>query len=88
MEELLRYDGPVERTLNRWAAADVELGGHTIKRGDGVIAILGSANRDPARFPEPDALDLERGTRSISRSGAGATTASARRSRGWRRRSR
>jgi cytochrome P450 len=60
VEELLRYEAPVERALNRWAAADVELGGHTIKRGDTVIAILGAANRDPARFSDPDALDLGR----------------------------
>ena len=60
IEELLRYDSPVERTLNRWATADVELGGRTIQRGDSVITILGSANRDPDRFPEPDVLDLDR----------------------------
>jgi cytochrome P450 len=60
VEELLRYDSPVERTLNRWAATDVELGGQTIRKGDGVIVIIGSANRDGSRFPEPDTLDLER----------------------------
>ncbi len=61
VEELLRYDSPVERTITRWATTDVELGGHTIARGDLVIAILGSANRDPDRFPAPDTLDLARG---------------------------
>jgi len=60
IEELLRYDGPVERTLNRWAAKDVELGGQTIRRGEGVIVILGSADRDPSRFPDPDVLDFAR----------------------------
>jgi cytochrome P450 len=60
VEELLRYDSPVERTLNRWAATDVELAGQTIRKGDGVIVIVGSANRDSARFPEPDKLDLDR----------------------------
>jgi cytochrome P450 len=60
IEELLRYDSPVERTLNRWAATDVELGGQTIRRGEGVIVILGSANRDPSRFTDPDTLDLAR----------------------------
>jgi cytochrome P450 len=61
VEELLRYEAPVERALNRWAAVDVDVGGHTIRRGDTVIAILGAADRDPARFPDADALDLERG---------------------------
>jgi cytochrome P450 len=61
VEELLRYDSPVERTLNRWATTDVELAGQTIHKGDGVIVIVGSANRDSARFPDPDKLDLERG---------------------------
>jgi cytochrome P450 len=58
VEELIRYDGPVERTLNRWAAVDVELGGQTIRRGDNVIVILGAADRDPERFEAPDTLDL------------------------------
>jgi cytochrome P450 len=61
VEEFLRYDSPVERTLTRWAATDVELDGRTIGRGDLVIAILGSANRDADRFPDADALDLARG---------------------------
>jgi cytochrome P450 len=60
VEELLRFDSPVERTITRWATADVELGGETIGRGDLVIAVVGSANRDPARFPHPDELDLRR----------------------------
>jgi cytochrome P450 len=60
IEELLRFDGPVERTLNRWAATDVELGGKTIRRGEMVIAIVGSADRDPERFADPDRLDVTR----------------------------
>jgi cytochrome P450 len=60
VEELLRYDSPVERTLNRWAATDVELGGQTIKKGDGVIVIVGSANHDASRFDDPDRLDFDR----------------------------
>jgi cytochrome P450 len=60
IDELVRFDGPVERALHRWARKDVVLGGKTIRRGEGVIAILGSANRDPARFAHPDELDLER----------------------------
>jgi cytochrome P450 len=60
VEELLRYDSPVERTITRWASDDVELGGAAISRGDLVIAVIGSANRDPAQFAEPDVLDLHR----------------------------
>jgi cytochrome P450 len=57
VEELIRFDGPVERTLNRWAAVDVELCGRKIPRGESVIVILGAADRDPERFEEPDTLD-------------------------------
>ena len=60
VEEVLRYDSPVERSLSRWAAADVEVGGQLVRRGEHVIAVLGSANRDPAQFAEPDTLDLRR----------------------------
>ena len=60
VEELLRFDSPVERAITRWAAADVELGGQRIARGDLVIAVVGSANRDEARFPHPAELDVRR----------------------------
>ena len=60
IEEFLRYDGSVERALNRWAAEDVEWDGQLIRRGDPVILILSSANRDPERFERPDALELGR----------------------------
>jgi cytochrome P450 len=61
VEELLRYDSPVERAITRWVAADVELGGTTFTRGDFVVAVIGSANRDPDRFAAPEELDLARG---------------------------
>jgi cytochrome P450 len=60
IEELLRFDSPVERTITRWAAANVEVGGERIARGDLVIAVIGSANRDEARFPGAGTLDLTR----------------------------
>ncbi|HUG65281.1 MAG TPA: cytochrome P450 [Gaiellaceae bacterium] len=60
VEELLRYDSPVERTITRWVAADTELGGKALKRGELVIAVVGSANRDANQFPGPDELDLRR----------------------------
>ncbi len=60
VEELVRFDSPVERAITRWVAADAKLGGRTLRRGDLVMAVLGSANRDDARFPAADELDLGR----------------------------
>ncbi|MFC5835249.1 cytochrome P450 family protein [Nonomuraea insulae] len=60
VEELLRYDGPVERATFRTAVEDVEVGGVTIPSGSLVVVALGSADRDPHRFDLPDKLDLAR----------------------------
>ena len=60
IEEALRYEGPVERTLYRWASTDVELGGQTIRKGEGVIAIVNAADRDHNRFPDADRFDVTR----------------------------
>ena len=60
VEELLRFDSPVERTITRWVASDVELGGRTLARGDLAIAVIGSANRDRAQFADADMLELDR----------------------------
>ena len=60
VEELLRYDSPVERGITRWAATDVELGGQLISRGDFVIPVIGSANRDAGQFPAAERLDVHR----------------------------
>jgi cytochrome P450 len=59
VEELLRYESPSQHTA-RLAPADLDLGGKPIKRRDAVIAVMGAANRDPQRFPDPDRLDLGR----------------------------
>lgn len=59
VEEFLRYDPPVQ-AVTRWAHQDTTLGGCDIPRGSRVVALLGSANRDPARFPSPDVLDVRR----------------------------
>jgi cytochrome P450 len=59
VEELLRYDGPVQRTA-RITNADVEIGGHKIAKGSMVVPVIGAANRDPAHFPYPDRLDVSR----------------------------
>ena len=60
VEELLRYDSPVERSIARWVAKDTELSGEPMARGALVIAVFGSANRDDAQFPRADLLDLTR----------------------------
>jgi hypothetical protein len=59
VEELLRYDSPVQR-LERFATQDFELGGHRIQAGQRLWPMLGAANRDPAQFPQPDRLDIRR----------------------------
>jgi cytochrome P450 len=59
VEELLRYESPSQHTA-RLAPDDVELGGKTIRKRQAVIAVMGAANRDPERFPDPDRLDLGR----------------------------
>jgi pimeloyl-[acyl-carrier protein] synthase len=59
VEELLRYESPVQHTA-RIAPADMELGGKTLHKGSKVVAVLAAANRDPGRFPDPDRLDLRR----------------------------
>ena len=59
VEELLRYESPSQHTA-RIAPRDTEIGGKTIRKGQAVIAVMGAANRDPERFPDPDRLDLGR----------------------------
>jgi cytochrome P450 len=59
VEELLRFESPVQHTA-RIAPADMQLGGKNIRKGSRVVAVLAAANRDPARFPDPDRLDLLR----------------------------
>ena len=59
VEELLRYDSPVQMAA-RTAYEDLSIGGHEIATGSIVLALLGAANRDPARFTDPDRLDVGR----------------------------
>jgi cytochrome P450 len=59
VEELLRYDGPVQRTA-RIPSEDVTIGGQTIGKGEMVMPFLGAADRDPAQFQDPDRLDITR----------------------------
>ncbi len=59
VEELLRHESPIQYTT-RLAPDDVELGGKRIRKRQAVIAVLGAANHDPARFPDPERLDITR----------------------------
>jgi cytochrome P450 len=58
VEELLRFDGPVNPGLTRFALEDLEIGGVRIPRGDMVLLAIAAADRDPDRFPDPDRLDV------------------------------
>ncbi|CAM5520070.1 cytochrome P450 family protein [Streptomyces abikoensis] len=60
VEELLRYDGPVELATWRFATRDLTIGGQRIAEGDPVLVVLAAADRDPERFADPDTLDLSR----------------------------
>src|SRR5438552_5303361 len=59
VEELLRFESPSQHTA-RLAPEDVMLGGKQIRKRQAVIAVMGAANRDPERFPDPDRLDITR----------------------------
>ncbi|WP_262380035.1 cytochrome P450 [Nonomuraea sp. PA05] len=59
VEEVLRYDPPVQLT-SRVALEDVTLGGTPVPAGTPVMAVIGAANRDPAVFPDPDRFDVTR----------------------------
>jgi cytochrome P450 len=59
VEELVRFDPPVQ-AVGRWAHQDAVVAGTEIPAGTRVMVMLGAANRDPARFTAPDALELDR----------------------------
>lgn len=59
VEELLRFDGPI-KVLTRWVKADTELAGQQVRAGERVYLVLAAANRDGAKFADPDVLDLRR----------------------------
>jgi cytochrome P450 len=60
VEEILRYESPADCSLLRVATADVELGGVTVRTGEAVLAVTGSANFDESRFPDPATFDITR----------------------------
>jgi cytochrome P450 len=59
VEEVFRYDGPVRMTY-RVALERTDVDGVTVDAGDVMVVLLASANRDPARFPDPDRFDVGR----------------------------
>lgn len=64
VEEMLRYDAPIQ-IIGRVSGEPVRLGGLDVPAGTLAIGLLGAANRDPARFPDPDAFDITRSPGSI-----------------------
>jgi cytochrome P450 len=60
VEEMLRYDGPVQFLPPRTTLAEISLAGTTIPKGVLVTLALAAGNHDPARFPDPDRFDPER----------------------------
>lgn len=59
IEELLRYDPPVQLD-GRYVAEDVEIGGKAVERGSRLALLIGGANRDPDQFSDPETLDVTR----------------------------
>jgi len=59
IEEMLRYDGPVQSTV-RFAKEPVQLGGTEIRAGGLALMIVAAANRDPAHFKDPEKFDITR----------------------------
>jgi cytochrome P450 len=59
IEEFLRYDATVQ-FMTREAGEDLTIGGRSIRTGETVYLMFAAANRDPARFPDPDRLDVRR----------------------------
>ena len=76
VEEFLRFDAPVQRVW-RLLAADVEVGGQRLGRGEAVYLMVGAANRDPAQFADPDTLDSAGGRTGTSPSATASIFASA-----------
>jgi cytochrome P450 len=60
VEEFLRFNGPVLSPAPRFAREDIELGGQQIRKGDMLLTVLGSANRDEKQFTQPEEMDIAR----------------------------
>jgi cytochrome P450 len=60
VEELLRYEPPVQLLPSRATLADIEIAGTTIPQGSPLALVCAAGNRDPSRFPDPDRFDPDR----------------------------
>ncbi|MER5661617.1 cytochrome P450 family protein [Streptomyces mirabilis] len=60
VEEFARHEGPALLAIRRFPVEDVRIGAVTVPAGETVLLSLAAANRDPARFPDPERLDLDR----------------------------
>jgi cytochrome P450 len=60
IEELLRFEGPVEMSTPRYASEDIDFGGFVIPRGETVYGIMASANRDDRQFSDPNSVNITR----------------------------
>jgi len=60
IEEMLRFNGPVETPFPRFAYETIEMGGERIPQGDVVIPVLMAANNDPEQFDQPERFDIRR----------------------------
>jgi cytochrome P450 len=63
IEEALRWDGPIQNSIWRFAATDIAIEGVTIPKGDAIIVGLAAANRDGRHFDTPDEYDIDRAGR-------------------------
>ncbi|PRY26367.1 cytochrome P450 [Aliiruegeria haliotis] len=70
VEEVLRHDPPLH-LFTRYAYEDIDLFGHSFRRGEQVACLLASANRDPEAFPDPDRFDPDRPVTTNASFGAG-----------------
>jgi cytochrome P450 len=60
VEEMLRFESPIQRATFRLTKVPVEIGGTLIPKGQQVSVLIGAANRDPQVFPQPDRFDISR----------------------------
>ena len=60
IEEILRYNGPVEWSTTRWVLEDLTLGGKQLHRGEQIFVVLNAGDHDPSHFNDPDSFDILR----------------------------